>query len=139
MPVYSAQSCYAPFTVLTALTALSYHPQHTDCDLRIVTHFSHLTYLNTSTSVEEHLLPYLANDSSVDKVPLYGPEFDQVLPHMTRLRELHIDHARLTSQQFSRVSLLLALHTLSYNFSDSVNVNDFSALEPCTGLTVRLM
>jgi hypothetical protein len=66
---------------------------------------------------------------------LYGPEFEQVLPHMTRLRELHIDHARLTSQQFSHVSLLLALHTLSYNFSDSVNVNDFSALEPCTGLT----
>ena len=84
-------------------------------------------------------MPYLANDGSVDKVPLYGPEFEQVLPHMTRLRELHIDHARLTSQQFSRVSLLLALHTLSYNFSDSVNVNDFSALEPCTGLTVRLM
>lgn len=82
-------------------------------------------------------MPNLANDRIVDKVPLYGPEFAQVLPHMTRLQALHIDHARLNSQQFAHVSLLRALHTLSYNFSDCVNVNDFSALQSCSQLTVR--
>ncbi len=48
MPMIVVRSCYEPLTVLTALTAFSFHPQLVDSDLRIVTHFAHLTYLNTS-------------------------------------------------------------------------------------------
>jgi hypothetical protein len=69
-------------------------------------------------------------------VPLYGAEFEAVIPHMTRLAELHIDHARLTPRQFAHVSLLSALHTLSYGFNLWPDSNGFTALESCTRLTV---